>query len=262
MNKANFQQNGGFPIETNTFDFMQSAYDIFNCFGEMAGDKTIISGCESNGTEISDGYIYYNKELLFFKGGVEIDNIVIVEEVSKEDFEDGIQREVYKNRYATFGFAGGGTSIDWSEFKRFNPLSAITEKIASLERKTSVFTLGGGMVFWNKPASEIPEGWREVVDWRSRIPVGYNPNEFEFNSLGKTGGAKTHRLTEQELPPHKHGMEDGAGGDDGSGRVVAGNDNGTQSLWKAYTKITGGGQSFSIMNPYRVVMFIECIDNN
>ena len=39
---------------------------------------------------------------------------------------------------------------------------------------------------------------------KGKIPVGYNSSETEFNSLGKTGGAKTHTLTVQEMPSHTH----------------------------------------------------------
>jgi microcystin-dependent protein len=35
---------------------------------------------------------------------------------------------------------------------------------------------------------------------KGRIPVGYNGAETEFNALGETGGAKTHTLSNDELP--------------------------------------------------------------
>ena len=37
-----------------------------------------------------------------------------------------------------------------------------------------------------------------------RVPVGINPNEEEFNWIGKTGGEKTHTLTRAEMPSHQH----------------------------------------------------------
>ncbi|MEQ3500589.1 hypothetical protein ABMY20_12600 [Tenacibaculum sp. SSH1-16] len=263
MNLIDFLQTGGFPLETNTLDFLQQANKSLSAFGAMAGDKTIISGCVASGQTVSDGYIYYNGELLFFKGGTEIDNIVIIEEEEKVEFEDGTLKGVYKNRYATFGFAGDGSSVDWSEFKRFDPLASLTTRIAKLEKRASVFTSGGAMVFWNKPASEIPEGWREVVNWRGRMPVGFSPGEYEFNYLGKIGGEKTHRLTIAEMPRHRFGFENNqAGGDDGNGYLVSGSDYRNQSLSKAFTKYMGNDKPHNNLPPYRVVMFIECIENN
>ena len=37
-----------------------------------------------------------------------------------------------------------------------------------------------------------------------RVTVGYSAGETEFNAGGKTGGAKTHTLTEAEMPQHRH----------------------------------------------------------
>ena len=37
-----------------------------------------------------------------------------------------------------------------------------------------------------------------------RVTVGYSSGETEFNSGGKTGGAKTHTLTEAQIPSHQH----------------------------------------------------------
>jgi microcystin-dependent protein len=37
-----------------------------------------------------------------------------------------------------------------------------------------------------------------------RIPVGFTGADFEFNAMGKTGGSKTHALTQTEMPRHTH----------------------------------------------------------
>lgn len=43
------------------------------------------------------------------------------------------------------------------------------------------------------------------VAWGAgKVPVGVNANETEFNSVEKTGGAKTHTLTTQQMPSHTH----------------------------------------------------------
>lgn len=38
-----------------------------------------------------------------------------------------------------------------------------------------------------------------------RVPVGVSSGETEFNTVEKTGGAKTHTLTVAEMPSHNHG---------------------------------------------------------
>ena len=43
------------------------------------------------------------------------------------------------------------------------------------------------------------------VAWGSgRVPVGIDISDTDFNGVEKTGGEKTHTLTESEMPAHKH----------------------------------------------------------
>ena len=47
------------------------------------------------------------------------------------------------------------------------------------------------------------------VAWGSgKVPVGVNTDETEFDSVEKTGGAKSHTLTVNEMPRHSHSITD------------------------------------------------------
>jgi len=46
MNRINIQQTGGFPLETDTLNAMQNAYDIFNSLGNIIAPLAIVKGCE------------------------------------------------------------------------------------------------------------------------------------------------------------------------------------------------------------------------
>ena len=39
---------------------------------------------------------------------------------------------------------------------------------------------------------------------KGRVPVGKDSSQTEFNSIGETGGEKTHQLTQNEMPSHRH----------------------------------------------------------
>ncbi len=43
-----------------------------------------------------------------------------------------------------------------------------------------------------------------VPNLKGRIPVGLDATQTEFDTLGETGGAKTHTLTSTEMPSHTH----------------------------------------------------------
>ncbi len=286
MNTINFQQTGGFPLETDTFDKMQSAYSIFNSLGKLAGDKTIIDGCVTTGNTVSDGIIYINGEVLTLRGGVASPTIVIRHIATRREFQDGDNKEVYFERYAQFG--SGVDAINWSDFKRIDPMLVLMQRLAELEKKTAIFQAGGGMVFWNKPANEIPAGWQEVVDWRGRFPVGLDVSQTEFDTLGKVGGEKEVVLTKNNLPninlsgttnisgSHTHNTNSNQGmvKQTGLNTMPHAADNSPNELdvYNAYPLPNDGSHSHNVtipnlgndeahnnLPPYRVVLFIEYI---
>lgn len=88
---------------------------------------------------------------------------------------------------------------------------------------------------------------------KGRTLVGKDSTDTDFNTLGKTSGEKTHTLTVDEMPSHKHSMNfgDSAGGD-GSEFVyssTSGNNN-------VFMLETGGGQAHNNLQPSLTLNFI------
>ena len=51
----------------------------------------------------------------------------------------------------------------------------------------------------------------EWEQWgKGRVPVGVDTSQTEFNTVEKTGGEKTHKLTVAELASHSHGFQGGS----------------------------------------------------
>jgi hypothetical protein len=256
MDLLNWVQTGGLPVKGERLQEMQTAYTIFNELGNLAGNLTILSGCVVTGTSVSDGAVFINGEVLKFKAGFIGPDVIIIQNESAKEFENGDVKAMHFERYATFGTAA--TSWLWDDFERPDPIMVLMARMATLEKKTAVFQAGGGMVLWNKPAIDIPTGWAEVVDWRGRMPVGFDAAQTEFDTMGKQGGAKNKTLSINEMPAHSHttnyGTEDA--NSNGSSRTWLQSNSGTTV--KTSSSV-GGGQSFSILNPYRTVLFIEYI---
>lgn len=53
-------------------------------------------------------------------------------------------------------------------------------------------------------------------------PIGYNPDDADFNQIGKTGGEKKHTLTENELARHSHGVQGLLSGNQTGGVPIGG----------------------------------------
>ena len=265
MNKLNFNQTGGFPMSTNILDAVQTAYSLFNHLGSLAGELVIISGCVITGNTVSDGAVYINGELLEFKGGSVSTNVIIKEETESRVFEDGATKPVIYKRYAGFGSSTPEKTFKWEDFKRVENLIENTKKnadfekrIKALENKKSPVPIGL-IAIWGKPASEpIPEGWKECTDLRGRMPLGWNPDDAEFNQIGTMGGEKTRALTIAEMPAHSHKVPVFARGS------ASGNAHGHPDDWIDDRRTVdsfsvGGNQPHNNMPPYRIIKFIEFI---
>jgi len=282
MNKIEFMQTGGFPLELDILNVMQDDYSNFNDIGHIIGNKAIVKGCVTTGSTVTDGTIYYNGEFLKFVGGIEQSTFLIRETTETKEFQNGDIKIVFKNKYAEFGT--GVDAIDWADLKRPVSLLSINDRLLALEAKTNVLQ-AGVMLFWNKPHNQIPTGWQEATNWRGRMPVGVDANQAEFATLGIEGGEKEVTLTEQQIPSHHHdgdteiepahkhemhfpefpNAQTGGPGYDG------GNNTYIPNIWRETTpkgehghhfttNNSGGDQAHNNMSPYRTVYYIEPIN--
>jgi hypothetical protein len=268
MNHQNFNQSGGFPFQTETLDEMQKATTLFNKFGDLAGNFSIISGCIVTSSLVSDGAVFINGELLEFRGGQLGTDVIIVEEITAQEFEDGNDKEVLFVRYATFG--SGTIVYPWVNFKRPKNTIELTEqkaeqtlietlidRIEVLEDRPISNVPIDMIALWGRPANEIPQGWIEYQPLRGRMPIGLDANDVDLDSLGVAGGKKQETITRNYLPNFKLSITVPANnnGVPGTGGIPF---NGAANNSVTFeTESIGNGNPMSLMNPYRVVHYIQ-----
>lgn len=121
-----FSQNGGFPINQQRLEYMQSAYsDLSQAFASLIGDNVIVSGCVTNGTNVSDGWICVGGELLPFVGSPSQTTFLIRETKTPLFFQDGQNKEVQFSRFAQFGT--GVDAKQWSGLSRLKLLKDLSK---------------------------------------------------------------------------------------------------------------------------------------
>lgn len=284
MNKLHTEHNAGYPFDVGFLAFMQNAYNLFNHFGHLAGNKAIISGCEEIGNTITPGTVFINGELFPFEGGAKGDTVIIKEETNEVTFEDGFLRPLEIIRTAAFGRSTPEKTLNWEDFKRVTnlqdlgknkaenkALKELKDEVEKLKKQKQAVPIGL-IALWGKPASEIPAGWREYVNLRGKMPIGLDPDyvkkpedsqDYQLNGLLKYGGERSHKLTIEEMPIHHHQQ----GSETlynffGGGNLVGGR-NWISGHLNAYsysdTSSVGGDQPHNNMPPYRVVQFIEYV---
>lgn len=108
--------------------------------------------------------------------------------------------------------------------------------------------------------SDTAAGMFCLPDLRGRFIVGQG-SDADYNTIGKTGGEKTHTLTVSEMPSHSHSEHQWA---EASGNWSGGGHNSSpnstswhNSLWEyGTTKATGGGTAHENRPPYFVLFYI------
>lgn len=106
--------------------------------------------------------------------------------------------------------------------------------------------------------SGSPETWLGFGTWtrfgHGRALMGYDPGDVDHNTIEETGGAKTHTLTEAEIPAHTHGISEGSNVP-AAGQLTSGDDFTNIISFTQTSGSTGGGAAHNNLPPYITTFF-------
>ena len=114
-----------------------------------------------------------------------------------------------------------------------------------------------GSVYINASNSTNPASLLGFGNWvvfgAGKVMVGLDAGDTSFDTVGETGGEKTHTLTVNEMPSHNHDIG-------GYGLIIGGENyymltKTVESYGLKSTQARGGGASHNNLQPYIVVYF-------
>ncbi len=285
----------GLPLKAGSLVHIQLAYqEAISALGKaLAGsayDPTkmyVLNGCVNSGSgnnyNISAGSVFYNGEMylvdaaVFSVSGANVAvgivpnppgntiGLSFFSDVTADpvQFTDGIDRNVHQIRKCVVqpGLSGSGAAnyLDWIDVNR-----RIQGGIGDIKMWVAPGLLGnyfdsvtGAGIHPYTTGWQICNGQNGSKDMRGKVPVGYDPDDSDFDApFNNVGGSKTHTNTLAEMAQHAHGYT--KTGEFGTGPAnFLGGGTYDPSHFAEETDTQGNSTPYSIMNPYRSVLWVQ-----
>ena len=96
-----------------------------------------------------------------------------------------------------------------------------------------------------------------IPNLKGKVPVGLDTSDTSFDTLGETGGEKTHTLTINEMPRHQHQLTLADYGSDVASGVLWSTRNPKKYSYAGnMVEPVGGSQAHNNLQPYIVINYI------
>lgn len=285
------QPNRDFPGDCETWNAVQDSVTMVAILGNIAGDKAILYGCESEqeGATRKPGYVflrtkqYPEGEVLYWEGGAVAAGMYIKQDVMAVTAFEVNYAKAYTVRSLAPGI--GEENYYWSDFKTVTTTQELAQKSTAQGAKIDelVPTAPGIVQMWAGAVARIPDNYRlcdgsalQVAEFpalyaalgnlhggtpgstfclpnlKGQFVVGYNADEADYNAIAKRGGERMHILTTEEIPAHTHSLFLQNSGT----RFTGGGSANQLNVGTGNTGSTGGGMAHENRPPYYVLAYI------
>ncbi|MCH5215168.1 MAG: tail fiber protein, partial [Muribaculaceae bacterium] len=159
------QPNRDFPLDCETLDYLQTLTAMTAIIGNVAGDKTVLYGCEPNsdGTRRSAGYVFLRTkaqpegEVLYWEGGPTSGGMYLKQEDVPVNANNTAYPKAYTRRTLAPGL--GEEGYNWADFTDIKTIKelmaedkALLEKLAGIQQEPP-----GIIKMW--AGQSVPEGY-------------------------------------------------------------------------------------------------------
>lgn len=193
------QPNKNFPVDCETLDALQTNIALLQVLGNLAGDKTILLGCEEeqNGTRRKAGYVFLKTkdfpdgEVIYWEGGTVSGGMYVHQEIVPTTAQGYEFPQAYTVRSLKPGV--GSENYKWSDFAALRTPRELEEKIEKQGEtlgELSAPPLGIIQIWAGKT---VPEGYELCAGQQLKIddyPELYKALGTTFNSAYSATGTR------------------------------------------------------------------------
>ena len=165
------------------------------------------------------------------------------------NFEEGT---LIKEAYVVIN--GEEILVHMPEYSGNTPMSPENLNKMQIGLMELVFPIGSTYITQDETNPSSILGFGTWERSKGKVFVGLDEDDADFNAIGKTGGEKTHTLTIEEMPKHRHGWTPGEYYYASS--VTAGQEVNSQTGSSGSTLYEGGDQPHNNLQPYEVVGYM------
>lgn len=237
------QPNESFPLDCETMQYIADNASLVEVLGNIAGDKTILHGCNAALTELqrTDGYIFIHTndyplgEVLYFEGGNITNGVYVKKETISLNAAGAEYPEAYTKRTLAAGV--GAENYKWEDFVRITSNAQLMSFITDIRNQLATLSSIpiGSIMMWS--GTSAPKGFVicdgtnldrqryatlygiigttygyssdktfRVPDMRGRFVVGKKIDAFDYQNLNNKGGFDKVTLTAEQsgLQEHSH----------------------------------------------------------
>lgn len=235
--------------------------DYFNgSLGVTNNSLTVQLRYKAKGTSVWETTSDITEEAVILSNTFSITDLLIGENFSTDNSYD--IEVILKDKVNTTGITYSKTLAEGTPIFRIRKNDVWYKGIKLLEYADSQIKINvdlahpvGSLYFSTDPTNPSQIFGGTWIAWGAgRVPVGVDMSDNDFNTVEKTGGEKTHKLTVQELASHSHGFQGGSALFNQENQGIKGI--GTGNLWTdgvgaiPNTSNAGGDQPHNNLQPY------------